>query len=147
MDRDGRGAAQLGHVFDQGGVRGKLADAGEFVLQLQGIEQEHAPAEGGDAGGFLKYVRGEVDQALAQASYPVVRKGGAAVGSGHVHDAGDSPGRVEDEVVMENMDLVQITEMDGEYWFVLRQFSATELAMAKMSSNIDFLAMMQDVEL
>ena len=53
----------------------------------------------------------------------------------------------EDEVVMENMDLVQITEMDGEYWFVLRQFSATELAMAKMSSNIDFLAMMQDVEL
>ena len=48
---------------------------------------------------------------------------------------------------MENMDLVQITEMDGEYWFVLRQFSATELAMAKMSSNIDFLAMMQDVEL
>jgi len=53
----------------------------------------------------------------------------------------------ENEVVMENMDLVQITEMDGEYWFVLRQFSATELAMAKMSSNIDFLAMMQDVEL
>ena len=53
----------------------------------------------------------------------------------------------EDEVAMENMDLVQITEMDGEYWFVLRQFSATELAMAKMSSNIDFLAMMQDVEL
>lgn len=48
---------------------------------------------------------------------------------------------------MENMDLVQITEMNGEYWFVLRQFSATELAMAKMSSNIDFLAMMQDVEL
>ena len=46
-----------------------------------------------------------------------------------------------------DMDLVQITEMDGEYWFVLRQFSATELAMAKMSSNIDFLAMMQDVEL
>lgn len=30
---------------------------------------------------------------------------------------------------------------------VLRQFSAMELAMAKMSSNIDFLAMMQDVEL
>lgn len=53
----------------------------------------------------------------------------------------------EDEMVMENMDLVQITEMDGEYWFVLRQFSATELAMAKMSSNIDFLAMMGDVEL
>ena len=51
------------------------------------------------------------------------------------------------EEAMENMDLVQITEMNGEYWFVLRQFSETELAMAKMSSNIDFLAMMQDVEL
>ena len=54
----------------------------------------------------------------------------------------------EDEVIMENMDLVQIVEMsDGKYWFVLRPFSTVELAMAKMSSNIDFLAMMQDVEL
>ena len=53
----------------------------------------------------------------------------------------------ESEVTMENMDLVQITKMFNEYWFVLRQFSATEIAMAKMSSNIDFLAMMQDVEL
>lgn len=53
----------------------------------------------------------------------------------------------EDEVVMENMDLVQITEMDGECWFVLRQFSSIELAIAKMSSDIDFLAMMQDAEL
>lgn len=41
------------------------ADAGEFVLQLQGIEQEHAAAEGGDAGDFLQHVRREVDQALA----------------------------------------------------------------------------------
>lgn len=51
------------------------------------------------------------------------------------------------EEVMENMDLVQITEMNGEYWFVLRQFSEIELAMAKMSSDIDYIAMMQNVEL
>lgn len=51
------------------------------------------------------------------------------------------------EVTMENMDLVQITKMFNEYWFVLRQFSTTEIAIAKMSSDIDFLAMMQDVEL
>jgi hypothetical protein len=59
----------------------------------------------------------------------------------------DSEEVMENMENMENMDLVQITEMNGEYWFVLRQFSETELAMAKMSSNIDFLAMMQDVEL
>lgn len=53
----------------------------------------------------------------------------------------------EDEVVMENMALVQITEMNGKYWFVLRQFSSIELAIAKMSSDIDFLAMLQDAEL
>lgn len=53
----------------------------------------------------------------------------------------------EDEVVMENMALVQITEMNGEYWFVLRQFSSIELTIAKISSDIDFLAMLQDAEL
>lgn len=53
----------------------------------------------------------------------------------------------EDEVVMENMALVQITEMNGEYWFVLRQFSSIELIIAKISSDIDFLAMLQDAEL
>lgn len=48
---------------------------------------------------------------------------------------------------MENMALVQITEMNGEYWFVLRQFSSIELTIAKISSDIDFLAMLQDAEL
>lgn len=46
-----------------------------------------------------------------------------------------------------NMDLVQITTMNGEYWFVLRPLSDIEMQMSMMESNIDFLAMMQDVEL
>lgn len=52
----------------------------------------------------------------------------------------------EDEMVMENMDLVQITEMNGEYWFVLRQFSATELAMAKMSSIVNCEQLLKELQ-
>lgn len=46
-----------------------------------------------------------------------------------------------------NVDLVQITKMASEYWFVLRPLSDLEIQMDKVTSNIDFLAMMQDVEL
>ena len=53
----------------------------------------------------------------------------------------------EDEVVMDNMALVLTTEKNVEYWFVLRQFSSIELTIAKISSDIDFLAMLQDAEL
>lgn len=46
-----------------------------------------------------------------------------------------------------NMELVQITPMGGEYWFVLRELTTTEVAFSKMQSDIDFLAMMSNVEL
>lgn len=51
------------------------------------------------------------------------------------------------EELHEDAELVQVSEMFGEYWFVLRDLSAQEIAMAKMSSDIDFIAMMNDVEL
>lgn len=47
-----------------------------------------------------------------------------------------------------NMELVQILEqMAGEHWFILRDISEEELANAKMKSDIEYLAMMSNVEL
>lgn len=51
------------------------------------------------------------------------------------------------EEVHSSMELVQITENAGEYWFVLRDFSSDELAQMKMRSDIEYIAMMAGVEL
>lgn len=48
----------------------------------------------------------------------------------------------------ENMELVQVTnDADGNYLFVLRDLSETEIAQAKIKSDIEYIAMMCDVEL
>lgn len=47
----------------------------------------------------------------------------------------------------ENMELVQITQMGEEYWFILRDLSADELRNAKIQSDVDYIAMMTGVEL
>ena len=49
--------------------------------------------------------------------------------------------------IHENMDLVQISEVNGEYWFVLRDLSPQELAEIKLRSDIEYLAMMAGIEL
>lgn len=51
--------------------------------------------------------------------------------------------------VHDNMDLVQITheEDSNEWWFVLRDVSESELQYAKTRADIEYLAMMADVEL
>lgn len=54
---------------------------------------------------------------------------------------------VDGELEMTNLELVQITEDQGECWFVLRELSPVEIQLVQMSSDIDFLAMMQDVDL
>lgn len=46
-----------------------------------------------------------------------------------------------------NMELVQITEMNGEYWFVLRDISQKELDDIRIRADVDFIAMMADIEL
>lgn len=53
----------------------------------------------------------------------------------------------ETEEVYENLDLVQITENGGEYWFILRSLTPDELFRIKMQSDIEYIAMMADVEL
>lgn len=56
-----------------------------------------------------------------------------------------SDGEYED--VHENMELVQIVYTRGAYWFVLRDISAEELAMIKLQSDIEYIAMMTGIEL
>lgn len=45
------------------------------------------------------------------------------------------------------MELVQITRSGKEYWFVLRDLSAQELKDLKTQANIEYIAMMTDVDL
>lgn len=47
----------------------------------------------------------------------------------------------------DNMELVQITRSGKEYWFVLRDLSAQELKGLKTQANIEYIAMMTDVDL
>ena len=47
----------------------------------------------------------------------------------------------------ENMELVQIVKYDEEYWFVLRTMTKKELQDLKNRADIDYLAMMSDIEL
>lgn len=49
--------------------------------------------------------------------------------------------------VHENMELVQVTPVGGEYWFVLRDLTESELEKIKMQSDIEYVAMMADVEI
>lgn len=53
----------------------------------------------------------------------------------------------ESEEIHDNMELVQITEMGDEYWFVLRDISKAEMEKIKMQSDIEYIAMMAGVEL
>lgn len=53
----------------------------------------------------------------------------------------------ETDEIHENMELVQVTEMGEEYWFVLRDISKAEMERIKMQSDIEYVAMMAGVEL
>lgn len=46
-----------------------------------------------------------------------------------------------------NMELVQLTNVDDEFWFVLRELTARELEQIKMQSDIEYVAMMTGVEM
>jgi hypothetical protein len=48
----------------------------------------------------------------------------------------------------EQMALVQcVQHADGRTWFILRDVTAEEVANAKLRSDIDFIALMSDIEL
>lgn len=53
----------------------------------------------------------------------------------------------EEETTYNNMSLIHCTKYDSEYWFVLRELTDTELVTIKNRSDIDYIALMCDVEL
>lgn len=56
-----------------------------------------------------------------------------------------SDGRNEEE--HGQMELVQITTTENEYWFVLRDVTPDELYLAKLRADIDYVGMMADVDI
>ena len=48
---------------------------------------------------------------------------------------------------LEHVELVQIVHYEDGYYFVLRQLSADEIDKLKMQGDIEYLAMMTDVDL
>lgn len=53
----------------------------------------------------------------------------------------------ETTTVMEHAVLVQCKKYGKEYWFVLRELPAEELMAAKTQANIEYIAMMADIDL
>lgn len=51
------------------------------------------------------------------------------------------------EEIHDNMELVQITQVNGDYWFVLRDIAISELKQLKLQSDIEYVAMMAGIEL
>lgn len=49
--------------------------------------------------------------------------------------------------VHESMECVQVLPIGSEYWFVLRDLSADELFKIKIQSDVEYLAMMSEIEL
>lgn len=47
----------------------------------------------------------------------------------------------------ENMELVQISKMGEEWWFILRDIPAEELEQMALKAQLDYLSMMVDPEL
>lgn len=67
-----------------------------------------------------------------------------------IFEANCSPVVIHDGVsddTHEHMELVQVNVVDGNSWIVLRDISRKELEEAKMKSDIEYIAMMCDVEL
>lgn len=51
------------------------------------------------------------------------------------------------QMVHEHMALVQISQCDGAYWFILRDLAPEERTAAKMAADIEYIAMMANVNL
>lgn len=53
----------------------------------------------------------------------------------------------ETDDIHQNMELVQVVEYNGEYWFVLRDLSDMELTLLEIRSDIAYTAMMAGVDI
>lgn len=64
-------------------------------------------------------------------------------GLAEVHISSDK----ETNYTINHAKLIQIMELDGKWWFILGKMSEEELLFEKISSDIDYIAMMTDVDL
>ena len=53
----------------------------------------------------------------------------------------------QNEQVLHNCRLVQISKVGKEYWFIVDEIPKEELILIQMQANIDYIAAMTDVEL
>ncbi|MCD8089917.1 MAG: hypothetical protein LUD81_04740 [Clostridiales bacterium] len=53
----------------------------------------------------------------------------------------------ETDCIYEHMELVQLKEFKGEYWFILRNITEKELEERQLRSDIEYIAMMCEVKL
>ena len=53
----------------------------------------------------------------------------------------------ENQEVLEHCELVQITKVDKEYWFVLRQLASFEVALRQLKADVEYVAAMADVDM
>lgn len=51
------------------------------------------------------------------------------------------------EEIHDSMDLIHLTVMEDKTWFALRDMTANELTAIKTRSDIDYIAMMCDIDL
>lgn len=53
----------------------------------------------------------------------------------------------ETEETLEHCELVQITQVGKEYWFVIRELSSAEVAFNQLQADLEYVAAMTDVNL
>lgn len=53
----------------------------------------------------------------------------------------------ENEKLLHNVEIIEAASVDGRYWFTLRELTEQELREIKTRADIEYLAMMADVEL
>lgn len=53
----------------------------------------------------------------------------------------------EETSTIKNMELLNLTQEGEEYWFILLEIPPKELRFRQMESNLEYIAMMSDVEL
>ena len=56
----------------------------------------------------------------------------------------DPDGNIQEQ---NNLSLVQIKKHSSKFWFVLRQLSEQEIRDSKLQANIEYIAMMADIDL
>lgn len=52
-----------------------------------------------------------------------------------------------EHAIHDHMDLVQLIRKNNQYWFILRDISEDELKQIKLRGDVDFIAMMSDIDL